>query len=69
MYLDFAEFVLASLSSSAYFGGSGEIRNFVIKHCVGNLNKNNEVDVPLIYADYYYTEALLRYIEYYGEKE
>jgi len=26
----------------------------------GNHNKNSEVDVPIIYADYYYLEALLR---------
>ena len=33
---------------------------FILKHSVGNYNKNSEVDVPLSYADYYYVEALLR---------
>ena len=67
-YLNFAEAVLASLSSPAYFSGPEENGNFVLRHCVGNRPKNTEVDVPLNYADYYYTEALIRYIEYYGEK-
>ncbi|MDR1454428.1 MAG: glucuronyl hydrolase, partial [Tannerella sp.] len=35
--------------------------NFLLKHSVGSLPHNSEVDVPLTYADYYYIEALLRY--------
>ena len=31
-------------------------------HSVGNLNSMSEVDSPLIYADYYFLEALYRYI-------
>jgi hypothetical protein len=30
-------------------------------HGVGNKPRNLEVNVPLIYADYYFVEALLRY--------
>ena len=34
---------------------------FLLKHCVGNLPGNSEVDVPLTYADYYFLEALSRF--------
>lgn len=67
-YLEFAESLLATLSSSAYFSGVDENGGFALKHCVGNKPKNKEVDVPLNYADYYYTEALIRYIEHYREQ-
>ena len=30
-------------------------------HSTGNLPSNGEIDVPIIYADYYYLEALLRF--------
>jgi unsaturated chondroitin disaccharide hydrolase len=32
----------------------------ILDHSVGNHNTNSEVDVPVIYADYYFLEALLR---------
>ena len=32
----------------------------ILEHSVGNKPGNSEVDVPLIYADYYFFEALLR---------
>ncbi|HEX7366788.1 MAG TPA: glycoside hydrolase family 88 protein [Pelobium sp.] len=33
---------------------------FILRHSVGHKAINSEVDVPIIYADYYYVEALLR---------
>ncbi len=59
-YLAFAEKILRTLSSPEYRAGVGENNNFLLKHSVGNLPGNSEVDVPLTYADYYYIEALLR---------
>ncbi len=35
--------------------------NFILKHSVGSIPHNGEIDVPLIYADYYFLEALNRY--------
>ena len=32
-----------------------------LKHGVGNMPNNTEVDVPLTYGDYYFVEALKRY--------
>lgn len=60
-YVKAAETMLNSLSSPVYRAAAGENGGFVLKHGVGNLTKDREVDVPLSYADYYYTEAMLRY--------
>ena len=55
-----AERQLRSLTSPAYLANPGEQGGFILKHSVGSLPGNSEVDVPLTYADYYYVEALLR---------
>lgn len=60
-YFEFAEGTLASLASAEYLAKEGTNGGFLLKHSVGSLPHNNEVDVPLIYADYYFLEALLRY--------
>ncbi|MDL2277809.1 glycoside hydrolase family 88 protein [Parabacteroides sp. OttesenSCG-928-G07] len=59
-YLAFAEEQVRSLSSPEYLAEPGGNGLFTIKHCVGHLPGNSEVDVPLTYADYYYVEALIR---------
>lgn len=61
MYLKEAEAMLRSLSSPAYLSHVGESGGFILKHGTGNFPKNADIDVPLIYADYYYVEAMLRY--------
>lgn len=35
-------------------------RGFLLLHAVGGKPSNSEVDVPLVYADYYFLEALVR---------
>jgi hypothetical protein len=52
---------LISLASPAYLAKPGENGGFLLRHCVGNLPKNLEVNVPLNYADFYFLERLLRY--------
>jgi len=59
-FLNFAEKSLKSLSSPAYFAAYKANAGFLLKHSVGSLPHNSEVDVPLTYADYYYLEALTR---------
>ena len=54
------EKIMSSLASSQYTAKLGENKNFVLKHSVGSIPHNNEIDVPLNYADYYYLEALVR---------
>lgn len=59
-YLDEAEVIIKNLSSDAYRADKGKNHNFILMHSVGSIPHNNEIDVPLNYADYYYIEALLR---------
>ena len=67
-WFDLAEAQIRSLSSPDYLAEFGTNGGFILKHSVGNLNKNSEVDVPLSYADYYYVEALLRLKKIQNEK-
>lgn len=61
-YFDAAEAILITLSSDAYKAEVGENGGFILKHGVGHLPVSSEVDVPLTYADYYFVEAMKRYI-------
>lgn len=63
-YMEFVEKTLTSLISPKYFSNDGENGGFLLKHNVGNLPANSEINVPLSYADYYFIEALLRYKAY-----
>ena len=60
-YLAFAESQLRTLASPQYLAETGTNGCFILKHGVGHLPGNSEVDVPLTYGDYYFVEALLRY--------
>jgi unsaturated chondroitin disaccharide hydrolase len=60
-YFQAAEKILTSLSSPAYKAELGKNNHFILMHSTGAKSLNSEVDVPLVYADYYYLEALLRY--------
>lgn len=60
-YLETARKQLLTFSSEEYLARPGENGFFLLKHCVGNIPENSEVDVPLSYADYYFLEALVRY--------
>lgn len=67
-YLDIAEIQIRTLSSPEYFAETGTNGNFLLKHSVGYMGGNFEIDVPLTYADYYYIEALLRYRDILNKK-
>jgi rhamnogalacturonyl hydrolase YesR len=60
-YLMVAENIIKSLTSQGYIANRTENENFVLKHCIGNMRLNIEVDKPVIYADYYFLEALMKY--------
>jgi unsaturated chondroitin disaccharide hydrolase len=60
-YQTFAEEQLHSLSSPAYHAPLSENGNFLLMHCIGDMPHTKEVNTLLIYADYYYLEALARY--------
>jgi rhamnogalacturonyl hydrolase YesR len=55
-----ADKIIATLSTPAYRAEIGTNGNFILKHSVGSIPHNNEIDVPLNYADYYFLEALVR---------
>lgn len=59
-YYQSAVTMLQNLSKN-YRGEAGNNNNFILKHAVGSFPHNEEIDVPLVYADYYFLEALLRY--------
>lgn len=61
LYFTTAEKMLASLASTAYTAKIGENNYFILKHSVGHKPGNSEINTPIVYADYYYLEALLRY--------
>lgn len=56
-YRNRAKTILASLSSEKY---ACDQAPFFLKHSVGSIPGEFEVDAPIIYADYYYVEALVR---------
>ena len=59
-YASAAEHMLASLSAPPYLA-EGTKSMGILNHAVGHRTANREVDVSLIYGDYYFVEALLRY--------
>ena len=53
--------MMESMASPEYTAKVGSNNNFILKHATGSLPHNFEIDKPLVYADYYYLEALLKY--------
>jgi len=60
-YFSAAEDMLKSLCSPAYRSPIASNGGFLLMHGVGNYPRNADINVPLIYADYYYVEAMHRY--------
>lgn len=57
-YRDAAVRMLTTLSSEDYI--SGDKRPSFLDHSVGHMPAGTEIDASIVYADYYYLEALLR---------
>ena len=47
-------------SLSTYEAKPDSAKGFLLLHSTGHKPAKSEIDVPIIYADYYYLEALLR---------
>ena len=60
-YFDSARRMLYALASGSYRAEEGTNSGFLLKHSTGSLPHGKEIDVPLVYADYYFLEALCRY--------
>ena len=61
-YHDAATKILASLCSAPYLA-VGTSSHAILNHAVGSKPAKSEVDVSIIYADYYFIEAMLRYLQ------
>ncbi len=61
-YRTTADKIVKSLTDH-YRAPVGENQGFILLHSTGSKPANSEVDLPLNYADYYYLEALLRYLQ------
>ncbi|WP_346237070.1 glycoside hydrolase family 88 protein [Niabella insulamsoli] len=68
-YRAVAATAIQTLSTPQYLAQPGENGGFALKHSVGSLPGNSEVDVPLTYADYYFFEAMQRYKSYLNESK
>lgn len=60
-YYSAATAILHSLSKDEYLARTGGNNSFILMHSTGSIPHGSEIDVPLIYADYYFLEALQRY--------
>jgi unsaturated chondroitin disaccharide hydrolase len=45
---------------AGYLSAADQNNGFILLHSIGNKPAKSEIDVPLIYADYYFMESLLR---------
>ena len=59
-YLQFADKIMNSLSSKQYVIQNKSEVPFILDHSTGNWPKDDEIDGPINYADYYFLEALFR---------
>lgn len=59
-YLEFSNKVLNSLSSDKYLLNDSVKGPFILDHSTGNWPKKDEIDQPIVYADYYFLEAIIR---------
>jgi len=59
-YANYSKKVITSLTSDEYVLGADERAPFILDHSTGNWPKNDEIDGPIVYADYYFLESLLR---------
>lgn len=62
-YYEDAATMLKTLTTDEYIAEKGTNGGFLLKHGVGHIPENSEVDVPLTYGDYYLVEAMLRYLD------
>jgi hypothetical protein len=58
-YKKWADTILENLNKNYLAQANGD-GGFILLHSTGHKLANSEVDVPIVYADYYYLEALLR---------
>ena len=58
-YRAVADSIINNLSKS-YLVAPGTMHGFLLRSSTGHKPNGSEIDVPIVYADYYFLEALLR---------
>jgi unsaturated chondroitin disaccharide hydrolase len=59
-YLNYSNKVINSLSSDKYLLNESVNGPFILDHSTGDWSKKAELDEPIVYADFYYLEAIIR---------
>jgi len=59
-YLDYSRKVAGTLQTREYVLPADLEAPFILDHSTGNWPKNDEVDEPIVYGDYYFLELLIR---------
>jgi len=59
-YINYSKKVMSNLKSEDYIVKEELKAPFILDHSTGNWPKNDEIDEPIVYADYYFLETLLR---------
>ncbi len=59
-YLEAADKIISTLTTPEFLATPKNNTGFLLNHSTGSKPHNSEVDVPLVYADYYFLEALFR---------
>ena len=59
-YLNYSNKVINSLSSDKYLLSKSVEAPFILDHSTGDWSKKAELDEPIVYADYYFLEAIIR---------
>ena len=60
VYLKYSNKVINSLSSNKYLLDESVNGPFILDHSTGDWSKKTELDEPIVYADYYFLEAIIR---------
>ena len=60
VYLNYSNKVINSLSSDKYLLNGSVNGPFILDHSTGDWSKKAELDEPIVYADYYFLEAIIR---------
>lgn len=58
-YIQLANTIINNLSNR-YMAPLNTHQGFLLLHSTGNYPKSDEIDAPIVYADYYFLEAMLR---------
>lgn len=59
-YLEYSKKVVNTLKTAEYILEDAIDAPFILKHSTGNWPKNDEIDEPIVYGDYYFLETILR---------